>query len=195
MIKTIKYIGLGLTVIIVAGCSVFGKSGVEIAPYRVLEKENEFELRHYENLVLVSTSMSELNAARSPFSKLFKYISGKNADSQKIKMTAPVFMDQVDAQSETMSFVLPTSINMDDAPLPADPSVKLKELTDYTVATITFNGRLQQNNIDQHKKELEAWILEKGFKPIGSVKAAGYNPPFTLPAYRRNEVLIQVEKP
>ncbi len=186
---------LAITIVVLAGCSVFGNSDVEIAPYELLEKDNEFELRHYEKLVLVSTSMSEMNASRSPFSKLFKYISGKNANNQKIEMTAPVFMDQIDEQTEAMSFVLPTSINMRDAPSPADPSVELKELKDYTVATITFSGRLRQKNIDLHKKELEAWILQKGFKPLGSVKAAGYNPPFTLPAYRRNEVLIQVEKP
>ena len=40
---------------------------------------------------------------------------------------------------------------------------------------------------------LEAWIQGNGYKITGAYKVAGYNPPFTIPALRRNEVLIPVE--
>ena len=181
--------------LVMSGCSVFGDSGVEISPYRVLEKEEAFELRHYDRLVLVTTSMTGLQEQRSPFSMLFAYISGDNDTDQKIAMTAPVFMDQNDAQSETMSFVLPASFSYEDAPKPKDPSVKLENLTDYTVATITFSGFLRQENIQKHKALLDGWIHKKEYKVTGPAKAAGYNPPFTIPAMRRNEVLVPVENP
>jgi hypothetical protein len=184
---------LSFATLTLPGCSVFGHSGVEVAPYRVLEKEQAFELRHYERLVLVTTKMSGLSEQRSPFSKLFDYISGDNDVSGSIPMTAPVFMDQGDNQSETMSFVLPADISLEAAPVPKDPSVRLEELTDYTVAAITFNGRLQQENISAHKAQLEEWIAKKQYKITGPAKAAGYNPPFTLPHLRRNEVLIPVK--
>lgn len=184
-----------ISTIIISGCSVFGDSGVEIAPYTVIEKEDDFELRHYDRLVLVTTSMSGLDDQKSPFYKLFDYISGDNNQAQEIAMTAPVFMDQDSGSSETMSFVLPESFSYNDAPRPQDPSVKLEELRDYTVATITFNGRLVQQNIKEHQELLENWIKQKQYSVTGSAKAAGYNPPFTIPAFRRNEVLIPVEKP
>ena len=38
-------------------CSVLGHSGVEITPYKVLEKGGAIEVRHYESLVLVTTDM------------------------------------------------------------------------------------------------------------------------------------------
>ncbi|MEM7679409.1 MAG: heme-binding protein [Pseudomonadota bacterium] len=186
---------LFLTVFIISSCSVFGNSDVEIAPYTVLEKEDAFELRHYESMVLVSTDMSGLDNQNSPFGKLFNYISGKNEAAQEIPMTAPVFMDQSDTASETMAFVLPTSLSLETAPQPQDPTVQLEEITDYTVATITFSGFLKQDNIQKHKAMLEDWIERKNLKITGQVKAAGYNPPFTIPALRRNEVLIPVEKP
>jgi len=190
----ILFICLGLTVL--AGCAMFGKSDVETAPYTVLEKEDNLELRNYERLVLVTTAMPEgMDGQNGPFYKLFDYISGKNKDTKEIPMTAPVFMNQKDESTETMSFVLPESFTIEMAPPPQDPSVKLEEITDYTVAAITFSGLLTQDNINKHRDILEAWITRKGYKKTGAVKAAGYNPPFTIPTLRRNEVFIPIEKP
>ena len=51
---------------------MFGHSGVEVAPYEVLEKEDALELRHYERLVLVTTAMpTGMHDQRVPFYKLF----------------------------------------------------------------------------------------------------------------------------
>lgn len=191
MIK--KLLILLLTVNLLSGCAMFGKSNVEIAPYTVIKQDAPYEIRHYEQLILVTTDMNGLDQQRSPFSKLFDYISGKNQLEQKIQMTAPVFMDQSDQTSETMSFVLPKDFAVEDAPLPQDASIRIENLTDYTVATITFDGRLTQDNIQQHIKLLKTWIKKHNLKIIGGVKAAGYNPPFTIPSLRRNEILIPVK--
>lgn len=183
-----------ISIMMLSGCSVFGKSNVEIAPYKVLEKENNLELRHYDRLVLVTTAMPKgIDSQNSPFRKLFNYISGKNGATQSIPMTAPVFMDQSNNTTESMSFVLPKDFTMETAPIPQDPTVKLEEITNYTVATITFSGTLKQKNIEKNKATLENWIKRKEFKTTGPAKAAGYNPPFTIPAMRRNEILIPVE--
>ncbi len=175
---------------------MFGHSGVEIAPYELLEKEDALELRHYERLVLVTTAMSSgMNDQSDPFNKLFDYISGENESTKEIPMTAPVFLDQTGEASEFMSFVLPENFSIENAPLPQDPAVKLEGIVNYTVAAITFSGSFNQDNINAHKIILEEWIARKGFKKKGAAKAAGYNPPFTIPALRRNEVLIPVAKP
>ena len=195
-----------------SGCSVFGKSDVEIAPYRVIKSDNQqkTELRHYERLVLVSAPMrgGMDEGKNGAFYKLFDYISGKNTERSKIAMTAPVFLDNTgveipmtapvfmeDAQQSTMSFVLPASFTLDTAPLPQDPDVKLHEMSDYTAAVITFSGVLERDSIDKQRMLLETWIESKGYKITGPYKAAGYNPPFTIPALRRNEVLIPINMP
>lgn len=188
------FIFLSFLVVITTGCSVVGKSNVEIAPYEVLEKDGAYELRHYERLVLVSTGLSGRNDRGSSFNKLFQYISGKNDQAQEIPMTAPVFMDMHKQIEEKMSFVLPYAMDLETAPIPQDPTVKLEEIKNYRVATITFNGLLEQDNIDQHKKLLEQWVEDKSYEVIGPARTAGYNPPFTLPAVRRNEILIPVKE-
>lgn len=208
-----KRLYICIAVVMLSGCSVFGKSSVEITPYRVIKSDNQqkIALRHYERLVLVSAPMrgGMDESKNGAFYKLFDYISGKNTERSKIAMTAPVFLDntgveipmtapvfmQDTAEQSTMSFVLPASLTLDTAPLPQDPGVKLHEMTDYTAAVITFSGVLERDNIEKHKMLLQTWIESKGYKITGPYKAAGYNPPFTIPALRRNEVLIPVNMP
>ena len=62
------------------------------------------------------------------------------------------------------------------------------------VSTSHFSGFLNQGSISTHRAKLQKWIMGRGFKIIGEPKAAGYNPPFTLPFLRRNEILIPIEK-
>ena len=179
---------------VLSGCSVFGDVSVEIIPYETVEKIDSFEVRRYERLVFASTDMSEgLDSAYTPFRKLFDYISGNNINTEKIAMTAPVFLDQTEKTTETMSFVLPANFSLQTSPLPNDTAVKLSELRNFTVAVISFSGFLNQSSILIHQSRLQNWIMKRGLRAIGQPKAAGYNPPFTLPFLRRNEILIPIE--
>ncbi len=199
------------------GCSTVGNSKVEIAPYEVVKSETDskIELREYDSMVLVSTSMgtSEDDNRNGAFRKLFAYISGDNIDASKIPMTAPVFMDDKDASKEMgtkipmtapvfmdkngsnkmMSFVMPKEFTLETTPKPTNPEVVVSEVNDYKVAVIQFSGTLNDANVEKHKKLLEAWIVEQGMEANGPYKTAGYNAPFTLPMLRRNEVLIPVK--
>lgn len=193
---TLRLLLLHLYFLGLAGCSVFGHAGVVVTPYEVLENDGNIEVRYYEHLVLVTTPMrSGMEEHRDPFYKLFDYISGKNALTEEIPMTAPVLIKQEDDTAESMSFVLPERFSLKTAPVPRDPAVRVEELVDFTVAAITFSGAFEQEFINTHKNILEQWIASKGLKKRGAVMAAGYNPPFTLPAFRRNEVLIPVYEP
>ena len=94
-----------------------------------------------------------------------------------------------------MSFVLPQTFASSTAPSPIDPSVKITELNNFTVAVISFSGLLNQDTILANKALPQNWINKRGLEINGKVKAAGYNPPFTLPFLRRNEILIPVKMP
>lgn len=179
----------------ISACSAFGSVSVDVAPYEAIEKDGIFEVRSYERLIFVSTSMPKgMDSGSVPFRKLFKYISGNNEKSEEIAMTAPVFLDQAAQTTETMSFILPADFDLATAPQPKDSAVKLTEQRDYRVAVITFSGFLDQENVLIQRAKLQKWIESRRFKIIGEPKAAGYNPPFTLPFLRRNEILIPIEK-
>ncbi len=202
----------GVSMVLLCGCSVFGQPGVEIAPYSVIESESEFEVRHDDELLLVSTAMTEdSDDSDTAFRALFKYISGANRRKPKISMTAPVVTDQAAEEGQkiamtapvlmgkeeslrgsVMSFVLPSEFTMETAPIPSNPDVFLSITSDLTVAVIRFNGLLREGNKQKNTDKLEQWISQKGYTVTGSPKSAGYNPPWTLPNLRRNEILIPV---
>ena len=178
-----------------SSCSVVGDVSVKIAPYTVIESDGMFEIRQYEKLVLASTATPNgVENASKPFYKLFKYISGKNDKTEEIEMTAPVLMEQNGEETKTMSFVLPAEYTLVAAPSPADPAVKLEEINDFRVAVISFSGSLTQASISHHLNLLREWVSGRGMTSTGVARAAGYNPPFTLPFLRRNEVFISIEK-
>lgn len=195
-----------------AGCSVVGQSEVNTAPYTSIISDNEqnIEVRNYESMILVSTSMSG-DSGNSAFRKLFKYISGANEGQSNIAMTAPVFMDEkntpqkgaeismtspvfMDESADTplMSFVMPKDFTLASTPKPTNPEVKVTEVTNYKVAAIQFNGTLSDSNIRKYTNILTNWMTENGYNAISKPVTAGYNGPLTLPMWRRNEVLIEV---
>lgn len=206
-----KALLLSLTVVLLSGCAVFGESNVNVAPYDILARaeQEKIEVRNYPSMILVSAPMGK-DGRNAAFGRLFDYISGANVDSKDVAMTAPVFMDEGskgteipmtapvfmdDAGTERMmSFVMPADFTLEDTPVPTDPKLSVRALEDYQVAVITFNGRLSDSNIQKHRSLLEAWIANSDYVVAGPIKSAGYNAPFTLPALRRNEVLIPVQK-
>ncbi|MFT4731126.1 MAG: hypothetical protein ACI89W_000129 [Gammaproteobacteria bacterium] len=202
-----------LASIFVAGCSVVGQSGVDTAPYTLLESDElqKIEVRNYESMVLVSASMSGASG-NSAFRKLFKYIGGENEGATEIAMTAPVIMDDKNmnkkgteismtapvfmnesAGTSLMSFVMPNNFTLATTPKPTDPDVQVSEVKNYKVATIQFSGTLSDSNVAKYAQILSTWIINNGYTAISSPVKAGYNGPITLPMMRRNEVLIEVK--
>jgi hypothetical protein len=44
-------------------------------------------------------------------------------------------------------------------------------------------------------QEAKEWALQKNFKIIGIPQLSRYDPPWTLPMFRRNEVMIEISTP
>lgn len=175
--------------VLLAGCSTV-KHFIEHASFDAVVEDGDFEVRYYETLLLISTSMAKEQGNESSFRKLFAYISGKNSKQQEISMTAPVFMDA--SKSEKMSFVLPSSFDLDSAPESLDESVSVESLKDLRVAVVRFSGLLSRANIDENTERLKQWLEERDYEISGEAFIAGYDPPSSIPWFRRNEVLIPI---
>ncbi len=193
------------------GCSVFGETDVEKPDYSVVLKDYAFEIREYPALVMVSTeSQGDYDeTSNASFNRLFDYISGENIGSSKVEMTAPVMMEETSQKIEMtapvlmsekdknwkMSFLLPSEYTFETAPKPTNEKVYLEKTAPKKVAVLTFSGLLRKKKINDMRKELEKWMDEKGYEyDAEDYKAAGYNPPWTIPALRRNEIIIPIKE-
>jgi hypothetical protein len=197
---------------LLAGCSVFGINSVEEADYSVLKSEDKFELRLYEPLVVAETYVGGDfdDAGGVAFSILFDYISGENTTSDDIAMTAPVIGNEAEAdtsreiamtvpvleESEAKGwrymFVLPSKYTIETAPKPLNKKVKLSRMPEKRVAVVRFSGLYDERFIGEKTTKLQKWMLANNLTPTSKPRWAGYNPPWTLPPLRRNEVMIDV---
>ena len=89
---------------------------------------------------------------------------------------------------------MPSKYTMDNLPKPLDPAITLAQVPAKKVAVIQFTGSF--DDLEKRSKkaeELSKWIASQPqYTKAGEPVFAGYDPPFTLPFLRRNEVMIEI---
>ena len=183
-------------------------SDVETPHYDIITKAGSIELRDYAPIILAQVDVAgkRSQAISDGFRILADYISGNNAQSQKMAMTAPVQQqfNQLMTQPEqkesddstwTVSFVMPSEHPINALPQPQRQDIELEAVPAKRWLAIRFSGTTSDNNVFQHEKELEQYINDHQIATRGTFKYAFYNAPWTLPTKRRNEVMIEVEHP
>ncbi|WP_372897002.1 heme-binding protein, partial [Stieleria sp.] len=160
----------------------------------VIETDGSIEIREYPDLMLAATdSKMDSQGRDGSFMRLFQYISGANEAEQKIAMTTPVFMEGEIGESDvSMGFVMPKEVVAAGAPNPKGEGVKLRERKGGRFAVIRFSGRLDSKLAKEQESKLRGWMESRGLEGEDSAEAAGYDPPFTPAALRRNEILIRL---
>ncbi len=180
--------------LLISGCSVFGMHGVDKPGYQVEVKEGDIEIRVYPQLLVAETEVqgNYEEIGKEGFQRLSGYIFGKNSTEQEIAMTAPVLQEGTGDQWR-MTFVMPDELTESTAPKPNDDQVTVKNLPGKRVAALKYSGSVSAEIITEKGNELQTWLDERGYKAISPVRSARYDPPWTLPMFRHNEVQIDVK--
>jgi hypothetical protein len=113
------------------------------------------------------------------------------AAGRDIAMTAPVAAAGA-AGGLTMRFFLPGKVTRDNAPIPNDPRVRIVEVPEETIAAVTFSGRGTEAALAERKRELLGALAGSPWRAAEEPYALFYDPPFTIPFLRRNEVAVRV---
>ncbi len=197
--------------------TLFIFSGIAVATeepkFSLLEKDQSFELRLYEPKIIAEVEVDgDMSAAsRKGFRQIADFIFGNNTaqsgKSEKISMTAPVAIKPASEkiamtapvgvqQSEKgwkVSVVRPSQYNLETLPKPNTPQISIKQLPAKKFALIRFSGLVDEEKMQAKSAELNQWITMKKLHPVGIPELARYNPPWTLPFLRRNELMVEVE--
>ena len=124
--------------------------------------------------------------------------------SERIAMTRPVTAEPQAAGGAPdadalpgatrwrIRFVMPSRYTLETLPRPDDPSVVLREEPAARMAVLRFSGLAGDATLREASAELLAWVGAKGWTPLGTPRLARYDPPWTLPPLRRNEVMVPV---
>ena len=190
MLKVILILaGLALLAVVVGvGCKAT-RAGYESAPYKVVRHDGAFEVRDYPALTLVETPMAASGDDGS-FSRLFNYITGRNAARQKIAMTTPVFMAG-SATNATMAFVMPETMTAGQVPQPTDAAVKVREIEPGRFAVFRYSGGRNPKKETAALTRLQTWMAAEKLTTQSEPVFGYFDPPWTLTFLRRNEVMIR----
>ena len=149
------------------------------------------ELRRYEPSIQARTPLEHSGETSKCFGRLAGYIFGDNDSGQKIAMTAPVG-ETLGSDNPVMTFTMPSAYTMDELPEPKDGSVTLHEVPERTVAAIRFSGWATGGKVQRYTRELLATLEKNGIEVTGTPGLNQYNPPWTPPFMRRNEIAVEV---
>lgn len=183
-------------------------SRVEQPNYKVTHSDGAIEMRDYGAMIAAEAEVGgERRAAiNEGFRLIAAYIFGANKPNekiamtapveqqakQKIAMTAPVTQQSLD-NSWTVRFIMPESWTMETLPTPTDDRVKLVPLPSKQMVVIRFSGVASDALIAAKTSELRQYAANHNLSVTGEPVLAFYNPPWTLPFFRRNEIMLELK--
>ena len=194
---------------LVGGALLVGRSAmaVEEPRYEVTRRLGDVELRRYAPQVRAVTLVDAgLESAMSEgFRRLAGYIFGGNTGRAKIAMTAPVSATPVkiamtapvsatpaDGGQTRVAFTMPAALELQALPVPNDPRVVLEAVPAHLVAVVRFSGTTSDARVSKERAALFSALERAGLKRSGEPTLARYDPPWTLPFLRRNELAVDV---
>merc|ERR1712194_100854 len=178
-----------------------------------------YHIREYGTRFVAEVEYAGDNKTGSPFRKLAKYIGvfgeaeNEGVESMAMTwavamerkgtpmaMTAPVAMGSNSGEGgKTMKFFLPAEYDsMEKIPKPTDSAVKIAEVPPQVGVVHRYSGSFSEKLHDEKAKALSAQLREDGIDRMTEEYVLqhyqfwGFNPPFTIPMFRRNEVWLEL---
>lgn len=197
---------------------------IEEPKYKVIHSDGSFEIRQYAPILIAETLVEgDMDEASSKgFRLIADFIFGNNqiADaptgekiamtapvtiapqSAKISMTAPVTVEpQSDgttmqsAKQWRVHFVMPSRFTLASIPKPKNNAVTLREVPSKHYVVHQYSGFNTVSRVQSKTQEASEWAIKQNFKLIGTPQLSRYDPPWTLPMFRRNEIMIEISAP
>lgn len=204
---------------VLAACSVVGmREGTEEPRFEIHARLGDLEIRDYgprlaaETLVSAKAVQGDEAAARNEgFRRVAGYIFGGNRSGEKIAMTAPVAQaTAAPAKGETIAMTAPVAQNREAGggwrirfflpadriwerlPVPNDPAVELVRVPGERMAVLRFSGDRGADAVAMRSADLLRALEASAWRATAAPVAWFYDPPWTIPGLRRNEVAVAV---
>jgi hypothetical protein len=182
------------------------RSGTEEPKYRVIDTLGQVQIRQYAPRLAASVTVGgdEIAARGAGFRRLAGFIFGNNTASSEISMTAPVAQSAAkiamtapvaqtpNAAGWTISFYMPAQYTEATLPKPNDPGIKIVQVPAETDAVYRFSGIPGAAASAKARAILLRVLAGSAWQPVGDPFEWFYDPPWTIPWARRNEVAVAV---
>lgn len=197
---------------------------IEEPKYDVIQTDGSFEIRKYAPILIAETFVDgDMDEASSKgFRLIADFIFGNNQAtdsnasskiamtapvtaepvSKKIAMTAPVTVEPQSFESNMQAakkwrihFVMPSQFTLANIPKPKNDAVTLRDVPSKFFVVHSYSGFNSLARIQAKTDEALEWANRKALKVLGQPQLSRYDPPWTLPMFRRNEIMLEVAAP
>jgi hypothetical protein len=184
------------------------KRGVKEPDYRIIEQKKDYEIREYGSYVVAEVEIKGgyEDALNRGFNVLASYIFGNNLKKEEMEMTTPVTSEpkpqkigmtapvtqEFSGENSVISFVMPTKYTLETLPVPNDRNISFRLIEPKKVAVKRKSGYASKEKMLRAQRELEDLLKKDGVKIVSDFRYAQYDPPFTPPFMRRNEVMVDI---
>ena len=185
---------------------------LEEPDYEVVSSFKDYEIRRYAPYLVAEVDVAGdfEEAGKTAFQILAGYIFGDNSSATKMEMTAPVESRNAERGEKmsmtapvtatsmqengltTYAFVMENRYSSDTLPVPNDKRIRIREMPPRFIAVRRYSGRWTEENYRENLGILRAALDSTNVAAVGEPVLARYNSPFSLPIFRRNEVLIEI---
>jgi len=215
---------IALLALLVGFSGMESAMAIEEPHYDVVTSQGPFELRHYAPSLIAQTVVNgDMDAASNKgFRLIADYIFGNNLaagtdqaakiamtapvtaqpQSSKIAMTAPVTSEPLSGETPIaeatqwrIHFVMPSQYTLANIPKPNNSAVTLRELPRKYMVVLRYSGFNTMARVQEKTNETLAWAKQQSLQVIGAPQLSRYDPPWTLPMFRRNEIMVEVTAP
>ena len=200
--------GLGLAIAMATATSV--RADTEEPAFTVVEKVGVVEIRRYDARLAADVVLAgdEEDVRSEGFRLLADFIFGNNTTRTSIEMTAPVSQQAAKSESIAMTapvaqtrdgngkwrvrFYMPSKYSRETLPKPNNPAAQIVEVPGETMAVLRFSNSRGAEAVAGKTADLLKALAASKWSPSGTPVAWFYDPPWTLPFWRRNEVAVRV---
>ncbi len=164
------------------------------------------------------------DALYAGFRILFEYIQGNNEGRagipmtapvltgrpEKIAMTAPVLQEPASFPTEprrgtgvhpasgsgghAISFIAPEGYTVETMPVPRDARIRIRAVPPHKAAVLRYGGWTDADEVREKTEMLRGMLARDGWRPVSAFRSAQYNPPWTPPPFRRNEIIVEIDR-
>lgn len=215
ILKVLAGLILGLIVAVLAGWTYVGYAstkGIETPAYTVVAEGKGYEVRAYAPYIRAEVTLKGgyRDTLYGGFRKVADYIFGNNTRRTEVAMTAPVLSEPAPSENiamtapvlsepagdaYTISFIMPSSYTLDTLPQPNNDQVKLHAVPETRFAVASFGGYATESRCADKTARLQEQLRADGLVAAGPPIVAQYDPPWTPPYMRRNEIQIPLADP
>lgn len=183
---------------------------VEEPHFQTVLKDGAFEVRDYPALTVAEVTVTgdQSTAASRGFRLLAGYIFGANHGGDKIAMTAPVGLARTGEKipmtapvgqtrlgsTWIVRFTMPSTYSLATLPVPNDTRIRLSAQPPAHMAALRFSGWATESKVQNETTDLIERAKARHLRVLGPVTLAQYDPPWTLPFLRRNEVMVPIAR-